>query len=42
MYTSPLYETDFYAWTQQQVTLLKAQQWVRLDTVKLRNAIIVG
>ncbi|WP_414586652.1 DUF29 domain-containing protein [Scytonema sp. PCC 10023] len=35
MYTSPLYETDFYAWTQQQVTLLKAQQWDRLDTVNL-------
>jgi len=35
MYTSPLYETDFYAWTQHQVSLLKAQQWDRLDTVNL-------
>lgn len=35
MYTSHLYETDFYAWTQEQVTQLKAQQWDRLDTVNL-------
>lgn len=35
MYTSPLYETDFYAWTQQQVSLIKDQQWDRLDTVNL-------
>ena len=35
MYTSHLYETDFYAWTQEQVTQLKAQQWERLDTVNL-------
>lgn len=35
MYTSHLYETDFYTWTQQQVSLLKTQQWDQLDTVNL-------
>jgi Domain of unknown function DUF29 len=35
MYESHLYETDFYAWTQEQVSLLKAQQWERVDTVNL-------
>jgi hypothetical protein len=35
MYTSHLYETDFYAWTQEQVSLLKAQHWDRLDTLNL-------
>lgn len=35
MYTSLLYEQDFYAWTQAQVSLLKAQQWEQLDTVNL-------
>jgi len=35
MYRSHLYETDFYAWTQEQVTQLKAQQWEQLDTVNL-------
>ncbi|MHC5614675.1 MAG: DUF29 domain-containing protein [Nostoc sp.] len=35
MYTSHLYETDFYTWTQQQVSLLKTQQWYQLDTVNL-------
>ncbi|MBD2516343.1 DUF29 domain-containing protein [Nostoc sp. FACHB-973] len=35
MYTSHLYETDFYAWTQKQVTLLKTQQWEQLDTPNL-------
>jgi hypothetical protein len=35
MHTSHLYETDFYGWTQEQVTLLKAQQWERLDTANL-------
>jgi len=33
--TSALYETDFYAWTQEQVNLLKTQQWNRLDTLNL-------
>ncbi|MHC5833638.1 MAG: DUF29 domain-containing protein, partial [Nostoc sp.] len=28
-------ETDFYTWTQQQVSLLKTQQWDQLDTVNL-------
>ncbi len=32
MYTYHLYETDFYAWTQEQVSLLKTQQWDQLDT----------
>lgn len=35
MYTSHLYETDFYTWTQEQVSLLKTQQWNQLDTVNL-------
>ncbi|MBD2449560.1 DUF29 domain-containing protein [Nostoc sp. FACHB-152] len=35
MYTSSLYETDFYAWTQEQVSLLKAQQWEQLDTTNI-------
>jgi hypothetical protein len=35
MHTSRLYETDFYGWTQEQVTLLKAQQWERLDALNL-------
>jgi hypothetical protein len=35
MYTYHLYETDFYAWTQEQVSLLKNQQWEQLDTVNL-------
>lgn len=30
-----LYETDFYAWTQEQVSLLKTQQWERIDAVNL-------
>lgn len=35
MYISYLYETDFYAWTQEQVSLLKTQHWDKLDTVNL-------
>ncbi|MEH2142459.1 DUF29 domain-containing protein [Nostoc sp.] len=35
MYTSHLYGTDFYTWTQEQVSLLKTQQWDQLDTVNL-------
>ncbi len=35
MHTSHLYETDFYAWTQEQVGLLKIQQWEQLDAVNL-------
>ena len=30
-----LYETDFYAWTQQQAKLLKTKAWDELDTVNL-------
>jgi len=35
MHTTDLYEIDFYAWTQEQVSLLKTQQWNELDTVNL-------
>jgi len=35
MQTSHLYKIDFYGWTQEQVTLLKAQQWEQLDTLNL-------
>ncbi|QHG19980.1 DUF29 domain-containing protein [Nostoc sp. ATCC 53789] len=35
MYASHLYETDFYTWTQEQINLLKTQQWEQLDTVNL-------
>ncbi len=30
-----LYETDFYAWTQQQIHLLKEQAWQSLDVQNL-------
>lgn len=30
-----LYETDFYAWTQQQVSLLRNHQWSQLDVENL-------
>ena len=30
-----LYETDFYAWTQQQAKLLKTKTWDELDTANL-------
>lgn len=35
MNASNIYETDFYAWTQKQVNLLKNQQWERLDITNL-------
>ncbi|MBD0301809.1 MAG: DUF29 domain-containing protein [Tolypothrix sp. T3-bin4] len=35
MYTSHLYKTDFYAWTQEQVSKLTTQQWDQLDTINL-------
>jgi hypothetical protein len=35
MDNSLLYETDFYAWTQEQVNLIKTQQWDRLDKINL-------
>ncbi|MEI6444931.1 MAG: DUF29 family protein [Nostocales cyanobacterium ELA583] len=28
MNTFPLYTNDFHAWTQEQVNLLKTQQWI--------------
>lgn len=30
-----LYETDFYAWTQEQTVLLRNQQWHRIDLLNL-------
>ncbi len=30
-----LYETDFYAWTQEQVSLLRKYQWSQLDLLNL-------
>jgi Domain of unknown function DUF29 len=35
MNTFKLYASDFHAWTQEQVNLLKTQQWDTLDTVNL-------
>jgi hypothetical protein len=35
MNTFPLYTNDFYAWTQEQVNLLKTQQWDTLDTTNI-------
>jgi Domain of unknown function DUF29 len=35
MYKSHLYETDFYGWTQEQVSLLTTQQWDQLDMINL-------
>jgi hypothetical protein len=32
---SAQYEKDFYAWTQEQVNLLRTEQWERLDTTNL-------
>jgi hypothetical protein len=33
--TNDLYETDFYAWTQQQAALLRERRWVDLDLENL-------
>ena len=30
-----LYESDFYAWTQEQAKVLKSQAWAQLDTINL-------
>ena len=30
-----LYDTDFYAWTQEQVNLLRKRQWNQLDLPNL-------
>ena len=35
MQTTTLYDQDFYAWTQQQVELLKAGQWQQVDMENL-------
>lgn len=36
-----LYETDFYAWTQEQVSLLGKHQWGQLDLLNQLRTIIV-
>lgn len=33
--TTSLYETDFYAWTQEQVSLLRDRQWSQIDLTNL-------
>jgi hypothetical protein len=35
MHTPSLDETDFYAWTEEQVNLLKNQQWKQVDATNL-------
>ncbi|MDF5706399.1 MAG: DUF29 domain-containing protein [Nostoc sp. S4] len=35
MPSASLYETDFYAWTQEQATLLRNQQWSQIDVQNL-------
>jgi predicted nucleic acid-binding Zn-ribbon protein len=35
MQTTILYDRDFYAWTQQQIQLLRARQWERVDIENL-------
>ncbi len=35
MHAPSLYETDFYAWTEEQVNLLKNQQWEQVDATNL-------
>ena len=35
MPTPNLYETDFYAWTQEQASLLRKQRWSQLDLLNL-------
>jgi hypothetical protein len=39
MPASSLYETDFYAWTQEQTFLLRNRQWNRLDLQNLAEEI---
>ena len=33
------YRTDFYAWTQEQVALLEAEEWEKLDTQNIKEEI---
>ena len=35
----PLYVDDFYAWTQHQATLLRAEKWQELDSVNVAEEI---
>ena len=39
METSSLYETDFYAWTQEQSKLIELKQWPQLDASNLMEEI---
>ena len=39
MTTSPLYETDFYTWTQIQAQALRAKDWAVLDVEHLAEEI---
>ena len=36
-----LYDTDFHEWIQEQLNLLKTQQWKQLDTINLIEEIAV-
>jgi hypothetical protein len=35
--TIPTYDTDFYAWTQQQAAALRDRTWMTLDVEHLRR-----
>jgi len=37
--TNTTYRTDFYAWTQEQVALLEAEDWEKLDIANLKEEI---
>ena len=37
--TTPDYETDFYAWTQQQAAALRAKDWAALDRAHVAEEI---
>jgi hypothetical protein len=39
MHPEPLYDTDFYAWTQQQAALLRAEKWEDVDYSNLAEEI---
>jgi len=37
--TNTAYRTDFYAWTQEQVALLAAEEWEKLDIANIKEEI---
>ena len=37
--TNTTYRTDFYAWTQEQVALLAAEEWEKLDIANIKEEI---